>query len=394
MIKKILIVDDEVETLRLISIALKRQGFQVITANNGTQALELAISEIPNLIILDIMMPDISGFDVVKRLKKNRKTTDIPVLIFSARNQLDDKVTGYESGADDYLTKPIHPAELISHVKTLLDKNTGLEAPQRIASYTVGVLGAGGGVGTSTMAVNLACNVSQQLHNRVIVAELAPGHGSFINFYGGENKKMLEDFLKLPIDEIDSTSLQNELIRMSFGPLVLASSDSLENIRLARSTEQVEVIIQELANLAPMLVLDFGTMCWANYSRMLAYCDEIILVTAPYPAVIERTKKLITQLSLMEFDSMKPLTLISVSRAQSSISLTLKQMEEEINHPIAHVIPPAPEQAYQAENAHKPISFLRSTELVSQQTVTASIKLIERFQSRNKGAESSKSSKE
>ena len=174
MINKILIVDDEIETLRLISIALRRQGLQVITASNGTQALELAITENPNLIILDIMMPDISGFEVVKRLKNNKKTTDVPVLIFSARNQLDDKVTGYESGADDYLTKPIHPAELVSHVKSLLEKNPILEEKRRSNTYTVGVLSAAGGVGTSTVAINMASKLTQLTQPRSIVPEMNP----------------------------------------------------------------------------------------------------------------------------------------------------------------------------------------------------------------------------
>jgi pilus assembly protein CpaE len=394
MIKKILIVDDEVETLRLISIALRRQGLQVINANNGTQALELAITENPNLIILDIMMPDISGFEVVKRLKKNKKTTDIPVLIFSARNQLDDKVTGYESGADDYLTKPIHPAELISHVKTLLDKSTSPEPTHRTASYTVGVMGAVGGAGASTMAVNLACNAAQHLHSRVVLAEMTPGHGSFLNFYGSESKKTLEDFLKMPIPEIDGQSLQTELIRMNYGPLVLAASDQLENIKYGQAVDQAELVVQELSNLAPLLFLDFGTMCWSNYARMLSQCDELILITAPFPSIIEKTRKLITQVSAYEFDSLKPLTLVSISQARSSISLTLSQMEEQIHHSIAHVIPASPEQAYQAENAHKPISFLRPNDLVSQQIVNASLKLVERYQEYKNSRENAPSGKE
>ncbi|MCD4751598.1 MAG: response regulator [Anaerolineaceae bacterium] len=379
MINKILIVDDEVETLRLISIALQRQGLQIITANNGTQALDLAITENPSLIILDIMMPDISGFEVVKRLKKNKNTADIPVLIFSARNQLDDKVTGYESGADDYLTKPIHPAELVSRVKTLLEKNLSPDKKEESKTYTVGVVGAAGGVGTSTIAINIACNITRQIHTRVLVAEMTPGHGSFEHFYGTEAKKTLEDYLKLSLEDINAKEIQNQLIHTNFGPYVLPASGELENIQFNRSIEQAELIVREIKTLAPLLILDFGQLCWADYPRLLNYCNELIIVTSPLPGIISKTSDLISQLSLLEFDSTKPLNVVSVSHARSSISLTMQEMEDRLHHTISHVIPAAPEQAYQAELAHRPIGMMRSNDLISQQIANVTSKVLARF---------------
>jgi len=379
MINKILIVDDEIETLRLISIALRRQGLQVVTASNGTQALELAITENPNLIILDIMMPDISGFEVVKRLKNNKNTTDIPVLIFSARNQLDDKVTGYESGADDYLTKPIHPAELVSHVRSLLEKNPILEEKEQSTTYTVGVLSAAGGVGVSTMAINMASNIAQQSHTRAIVAEMTPGHGSFSTFYGTKPKSTVEDFLKLPLTEINGENIQKNLIRTNFGPLVFPASNNLANLKFNENYEQAELMVQELENLTSLLFLDFGQLSWPNYQRMLSFCNELFVVTSPFPANISKTSEFIQQLSTLDFDSIKPLNVISLSRARSSISLTMQEMEERLHYNISQVIPAAPEQAYQAELAHRPISMMRANDLVSQQIANISSKVLARY---------------
>ena len=394
MMNKILIVDDEVETLRLVSIALRRQGLQVITANDGTQALELAITENPSLIILDIMMPDISGYEVVKRLKKNKKTTDIPVLIFSARNQLDDKVTGYESGADDYLTKPIHPAELVSHVKTLLEKNPLLNEKIESTTYTVGIISAAGGVGASTLACNIAYDITQQIHTRILVSEMTPGNGSFESFYGTEGKKTLEDFLKLPLAEISANMIQNHLIRTNFGPLVLPASNKLENIQYSGSLKQAEIIIQELQTLAPLLILDFGQLRWPNYTRLLGYCNELIVVTSPFPSIISKTNDLITQLSLMEFDSLKSMNVVSISHARSSISLTIQEMEERLHHSISQVIPADPEQAYQAELAHRPIGMMRANNLVSQQLAKTSSKVLARYQKFSETISGQKPSKE
>jgi CheY-like chemotaxis protein/MinD-like ATPase involved in chromosome partitioning or flagellar assembly len=381
MIKKILIVDDEVETLRLISIALRRQGMQVITANNGSQALELAFSEKPNLIILDIMMPDINGFEVVKRLKKNAKTEDIPVLIFSARNQSSDKVTGYESGADDYLTKPIHPAELISHVKTLLEKSPVILPEEHPSNYAVAVIGAAGGVGTSTVMVNLACMSAQQLHSREIMGvEMTPGHGSFRSFYGGaEDKQILEDFLKMPINEITPDLIDPEVIRMSYGPRILTAGDSLNNNRYYEQHDHALKVMQQVNKMAPLAFFDFGSMHWSNYDTLLEWCNEVIVVSSPLPSIIVKTRKLVNELANYEFDTVKPLNIISISRGRSTIALTLNEMEEAIHHSVAHIIPASPEQAYQAEAGHKPIGLIRTNNIVTQQLNNATNKLLNRY---------------
>ena len=124
MAEKILIIDDDLDTLRLVGLMLQRQGYQISAATNGQQGLEKAIEEKPNLILLDIMMPDMDGYEVTRRrLRKNPATVKIPILMFTAKTQLDDKVLGFEVGADDYLTKPTHPSELQSHVKALLARS-------------------------------------------------------------------------------------------------------------------------------------------------------------------------------------------------------------------------------------------------------------------------------
>src|SRR5690606_24677852 len=102
MAEKVLIVDDDVQTLRLVGLMLERQGYKILAANNGKQALQMARAEQPDVIILDVMMPDIDGYEVTRRLRKEPETTNIPILMFTARTQVDDKVSGFESGVDDY----------------------------------------------------------------------------------------------------------------------------------------------------------------------------------------------------------------------------------------------------------------------------------------------------
>ncbi|HRF97299.1 MAG TPA: response regulator, partial [Aggregatilineales bacterium] len=106
MPEKILIVDDDVDSLKLIGLMLQRNGYEVIAAHAGNQAITKAVNELPDLIILDVMMPDMNGYDVCRRLRGNPLTQDIPIIMFTAKTLIDDKVAGFEAGADDYLTKP------------------------------------------------------------------------------------------------------------------------------------------------------------------------------------------------------------------------------------------------------------------------------------------------
>src|SRR5512146_1002668 len=178
MSEKILIIDDDLDTLRLVGLMLQRQGYQISAATNGQQGLEKAFDEDPDLILLDIMMPDMDGYEVTRRLRRNPSTLETPILMFTAKTQLDDKVIGFEVGANDYLTKPTHPSELQARVKTLLarigDKKSMGAAKDENHGYVIGVLGARGGLGATTMAVNIGAGLQSRTKSEVIVAEMLP----------------------------------------------------------------------------------------------------------------------------------------------------------------------------------------------------------------------------
>ena len=117
---KILVVDDEPNIVALVKLYLEREGFRVVSAGRGGEALDLAVSANPVLIILDVMLPDIDGFEVVRRL---RQSSQVPVLMLSARREDMDRIIGLEIGADDYLTKPFNPHELLARVKAVLRRS-------------------------------------------------------------------------------------------------------------------------------------------------------------------------------------------------------------------------------------------------------------------------------
>lgn len=120
MKEKILIVDDEKDIVKMLDYNLKKEGYRTISAFDGEEALDLAVREIPNLIILDLMLPSMDGLEVCKTLKKETKTADIPIIMLTAKAQEADKIVGLELGADDYITKPFSPRELIARIKAVL----------------------------------------------------------------------------------------------------------------------------------------------------------------------------------------------------------------------------------------------------------------------------------
>jgi len=127
MPKKILAVDDERHIVRLVQVNLERAGYEVVTAFDGKDALEKVASEQPDLVVLDVMMPYMDGFEVLQNLRKNQSTRELPVIMLTAKAQDADVFRGWQSGVDCYLTKPFNPMELISFVKRIFKSLEGGE---------------------------------------------------------------------------------------------------------------------------------------------------------------------------------------------------------------------------------------------------------------------------
>jgi two-component system phosphate regulon response regulator PhoB len=130
---KILVVDDEPDALELIEVNLKGAGFDVLSAANGRQALEKARATLPALILLDVMLPEVDGLEVCKSLRRDPKTAFIPIIMLTARAAEIDRILGLELGADDYITKPFSPRELVLRVRNLLKRQAApTDAAQQI----------------------------------------------------------------------------------------------------------------------------------------------------------------------------------------------------------------------------------------------------------------------
>jgi len=129
---KVLVVDDEKDITALVAYHLEREGFTVLQAHDGLQALELVKRERPSLLVLDLMLPHLSGLDVCRRLRKEPDTARLPILMLTAKAEEADKVLGLELGGDDYLTKPFGPREVVARVKALLRRSEEVQGEEII----------------------------------------------------------------------------------------------------------------------------------------------------------------------------------------------------------------------------------------------------------------------
>src|SRR5664280_3215292 len=135
MAETVLIVDDEQDVLDLLVYHLQKAGFKIATARDGATALQKARDEMPSLIILDLMLPQLDGTEVCRQLKADSKTAPIPIIMLTAKAEEVDRVVGLELGADDYVIKPFSPREMVLRVKTVLRRVSGKLGPTEVLKF-------------------------------------------------------------------------------------------------------------------------------------------------------------------------------------------------------------------------------------------------------------------
>lgn len=367
MAEKILIVDDDQETVDFLKILLSRQGYQAIIAKDGIEALKVANQELPDLMILDVMMPGLDGFEVARSLHRHPETALIPILMFTARTQAEDKVSGYEAGVDLYLTKPVHPLDLQANIKALLLQRKARKAALADRGYMVGVLSAKGGQGVSTVALNLALSYNRLQKVKVIAAEMRCGQGTWADELNLPVHAGLTHLLKMNTPEITQAVVDNHLTAATHGIRLLLAGDSPVGADHSDGVAQYEVILQNLGLLAAMVILDIGTPYLTAFPIIMDLCDELIVVTEPQILAVRRTAHLLEGLRGKGFGSSKALTVVSVNHTRSESIMNISQIEAAVKQPVALGFPPALELAVRSTQIATPISVLQPEALVSLQ---------------------------
>jgi CheY-like chemotaxis protein len=365
---KILIVDDDIDTLRLVGMMLEGEGFDIIAANNGQRAIASARSEVPDLIILDIMMPDVDGYAVAAQLRREISTRSIPILIFTAKSGIDDKSLGLDLGADGFITKPISTRELLSQVERMLSpagENEPVPEFQEIGGMHA-VLAAKGGMGVSTVAINLGIALYKQTADSVVVADFRPGQGSIALELGFDQSVSYNKLIDIPPEEITPGLVEESLVDHYSGIRFLLSSPQLRDEKFATKVDNFEIIARFIPQLAANIVIDLGPGLSQLNQKVLPYCTHVVLVVEPITQSVDQANALIDGLSHLGINR-DQIRLTVFNRIHSSLQLSFGEVEEQMDLKIASAFSPNRELVNQATIEHTPFMLLKPEGLTAQQ---------------------------
>ncbi len=330
---KILVADDDLMLQRLIVNTLKLEHHEVIVAADGRQALEMIRSEEPDLVILDVMMPVLNGFDVCAELRKDPETITLPVIMLSGLGQVQEKITGLRAGADEYLTKPVDPRELLTRVEMLLARHSLLRKSAAAKSGRVfSLIGAKGGVGVTTLAVNLAAKLADD-GKQVILLEFRPDFGTVAAHLNLKPTISLAALRPLEPMAITDQVVSRLLLETSIGVRVLcgpqkaeefgAMSAGLAGALLAR-------LITQCVDLPP--AIDEAT------ETILKSSDQVFVILEPEVTSVAAAQQRVKQ--IVNYSNTIAIQLIGVNR-QGAMLLSLREIENRLDRPLFDVFPPA-----------------------------------------------------
>lgn len=286
----ILVVDDDPLSRKITTGVLQSAGFTPITAESGEEALALVKTTVPALAVLDVLMPDMDGFELCRRLRRLPETAQIPIVILTGLKELDDRLQAYDAGADDFIPKPLEPAEFVARVKALLRRSSVTVEPVAVTpksdNRTIAVFSLRGGSGVSTLAVNLAVGLTQIWEYKTALVDLALTNGQAALMLDVPLRNSWADLAPIPPDEMEPDLFRRVLLRHPSGLDVLATPREPE-LTEALVKDQVEHVLSGLKSQYEYVVIDLPHDFRDTTLAALDAADVIVLMLTPELASIQ-----------------------------------------------------------------------------------------------------------
>jgi pilus assembly protein CpaE len=353
--EKILFVDDEEQIRKLVSTYLARQGYDVAIATDGYEALKAIRMSPPEVVITDVMMPNMNGFELTRRLRADHRTARIPVLMLSARKESDDILTGYSEGADEYVAKPVEMAVLAAKVDVLLKrvKATGGEMVKRRGRVLLFAHGKGG-TGTTTLAVNSAVALAETKLYRVGLLDLNLEFGNAHVHLDLKPSRSLVDLAQLDPAQVDDAT---------FAPLMEQDRSGVQLVSGATNPVDAELVtvplvqhgLDRMRAVLDYVLVDTPPSFSQNVLAAMDASDGVVIVTEPHLASVEAAKDWIDVLDRLSYP--KERTLIVLNRTTQS-GLETDQIARFFNRRPDMVIPFTP-MFDEAADRGRPLVVLR-----------------------------------
>src|SRR5258706_2368720 len=359
MAAKILVVDDDPNVQRLLQYTLKQEGYEVVIASDGAEGFRLWGAEAPDLILLDVMLPKLDGYQVATKIRTEEGTTGhVPIIMLTAEREVEQKVRGLRAGADDYLIKPFHTAELLARIKSLLARFAPTEAlvgrPPlgRVHVY----YGAKGGVGTTTIAINAAIALHRELGRKVALVDgnLQFGdHRVFLDL--GLDRRSIVDVVTAPSIDIDL--IQQILVRHDSGVDLLLAPPSPETAELVTS-EHMPVILDQLRTAYDYILIDIDKKLDEINLRILDLADVIFVVMTADLSCLKNVRLVLETISNLGYEHDKVRLVLNRSNAFTGINV--KNAEGALKRTIDHQVVNEYRGAISALNTGAPFMFGKS----------------------------------
>jgi pilus assembly protein CpaE len=330
---KILLIDDDSEFLDMLSLLMERAGHTVVLSADGPDGLEKARTELPDMAIIDVMMPDMTGYEVVRELRANPVTASIPVLILTARGQPVDRQAALDAGADDYMSKPVTMADLDERVEELLAKNTSVRSTS--AKGTLVLLSLRGGVGVTTLAANLATLLAHAGDRAACLVDLCSSSGHAALQLGLRPKPSWADLVE------DITALDSHLLEHSSGLRLLASPLAPSVGSRPLSEQVTRSILSNLQREFLFVVVDTPSVLDEATMVAIELASVVGLVVLSEPPSIQAAVG-----TLRVLDRWKDKFYVVVNQISSGAPPPIAAIQRTLKRPVIGLIP------FDAEQAH------------------------------------------
>ena len=343
MTQTILVIDDDFDTLTLIGLTLQRRGFVVMKAQSGPEALERLHTELPDLVIADVMMPQMDGYEVCRSIKANPRTAHLPVVMLTAKAQTSAQIEGFRAGAIDYITKPVHPQDLVARISAVLERARAAQAQSGLS--VIAVAGAKGGVGATTLAVNVA--VTLAAHQRTLLIDLEPSGTAAIQLGLGAQHG-LADLIQMESGPNDSAALEAALTTHSSGLKLIAAADT------AIEPARIGLILNHIPELFDVCVLDMG---WSvsQITRLVAQrCRAFVIILDSDRVTLTQAQRL-TQLLQETHVPQESVKLVWMNRQGLPVETGQHAITTALGRAPDVTIGPAADALYQALDDGQPL---------------------------------------
>ena len=359
MAAKILVVDDDPNVQRLLQHTLKQEGYDVVTASDGAEGFRLWGAEAPDLILLDVVLPNLDGYQVATKIRaEEAPNTHVPIIMLTAEREVEQKVRGLRAGADDYLIKPFHPAELLARIKSLLarfaPRETLLARPPlgRVLAFYP----AKGGVGSTTIAINAAIALHRELGRKVCLVDgnLQFGdHRVFLDL--GLDRKSIVDVVSAPT--IDADLIKQVLVKHDSGIDLLLAPPTPETADLVRQ-EHLPQIAEMLRTQYDYVLIDVDKRLDDINLGVFEAADIVFVVMTADLSCLKNVRLILETMSHLGYPPEKVQLVLNRSNAFTGISV--KAAEGALRRTIDHQVVNEYRGAISALNSGAPFMFTKA----------------------------------